>query len=297
VAGILSSLRYLLADFIGDDDDTTPFLPEGLPDGVAAAVSEGIHLLSDYQGAGYARLYVERVARFVGRNDVDDAMLGAIVGLMAMRMSYQDPIRIAQLKLAETAVGRAPVQPSDDVKKFRLDELVGALPAVVAEPVLDVCGRLGWTHKPLSVRFSTRSRWGIRRLKIEASLRRWRLFSVRYAEERLWVERWLHMIGRCLTKQPRAASEIVQTATMVQGYGDAYRQGLADWHAIIDGLAKPTFDGALPLSDLAGAVAEARAAAMPDPRQIALKRTIAEIRARALDEAQRPVVAANAGNS
>ena len=62
---------------------------------------------------------------------------------------------------------------------------------------------------------------------------------------------------------------------MVQGYGDAYRQGLADWHAIIDGLAKPTFDGVLPLADLAGAVAEARAAAMPDPRQAALKRTIA----------------------
>ena len=58
--------------------------------------------------------------------------------------------------------------------------------------------------------------------------------------------------------------------------------GLADWHAIIDGLAKPTFDGVLPLADLAGAVAEARAAAMPDPRQVALKRTIAEIRARAL---------------
>ena len=73
---------------------------------------------------------------------------------------------------------------------------------------------------------------------------------------------------------------------MMQGYGDAYRQGLADWHAIIDGLAKPTFDGVLPLADLAGAMAEARAAAMPDPRQAALKRTIAEIRARALGEAR-----------
>jgi hypothetical protein len=83
---------------------------------------------------------------------------------------------------------------------------------------------------------------------------------------------------------------------MVQGYGDAYRQGLADWHAIIDGLAKPTFDGALPLSDLAGAVAEARTAAMPDPRQAALKRTIAQIRARALGEASPPVVAVDAGN-
>ena len=121
--------------------------------------------------------------------------------------------------------------------------------------------------------------------------------TVRYAKERVWVERWLHMIGRCLTKQPAATFEIVQTATMVQGYGDAYRQGLADWHAIIDGLAKATFDGALPLADLAGAVAEARAAALPDPRQAALKRTIAQIRARAFDEARRPAAAVNAGNS
>jgi hypothetical protein len=66
----------------------------------------------------------------------------------------------------------------------------------------------------------------------------------------------------------------------VQGYGDAYRQGLADWHAIIDGLAKPTFEGVLPLTDLAGAIAVARAAALPDPRQASLKRAIAQIRAR-----------------
>jgi hypothetical protein len=291
VAGVLSSLRYLLADFIGDDDDTPALLPDGLSDDVAAVVSEGIHRLTDYQGASYARLYVDRLQRFVGRHDVDDATVGEIARLMAMRMSYEDPIRIAQLKLAEAGVGNAPVQPAGDVRKFRLDELVDVLPAVVAEPILDICERLGWTHKPVSVRFSTANRWGIRRLKIEASLRRWRLFSVRYAEERVWVERWLHMIGRCLVKQPKAVSEIVQTATMVQGYGDTYRQGLADWHAIIDGLAKPTFDGALPLADLAGAVAEARAAAMPDPRQAALKRTIAQFRARALGGAQQPVVA------
>ena len=72
---------------------------------------------------------------------------------------------------------------------------------------------------------------------------------------------------------------------MIQGHGDVYRHGLADWHAIIDGLVKPAFDGALFLPDLAGAVAEARAAAMPDPRQAALKRKIAEIRARALGAA------------
>lgn len=280
MAGVLSSLRYLLADFIGDDDDEPPFLPDGLPDAVAPVVSDAIHMLIDYQGNAYATLYVTRLRRFVGRRDVNDAMLGEIARLMAMRMSYQDPIRVAQLKLAELEAGGAP---SHDVRRFRFDELIGALPAVVAEPVLDTFEWLGWeVRRRVPIRFSTRSRWGIRRLKIEAGLRRWRLFSVRYAKERVWVERWLHMIDRSLTKQPRAASAIVQTATVVQGYGDAYRQGLADWHAIIDGLAKPTFDGVLPLPDLAAAVAEARAAVTPDPRQAVLKRTIAEIRARAL---------------
>jgi hypothetical protein len=282
--GLLSSFRYLFADFLGEDDDTPPFLPEGLPETVAPAVSDAIHLLIDYQSVGYARLYVDRVRRFVGRRSIDEMMLADIARLMAARMAYEDPIRIAQLKLAELSEAgeSTPVQSADDVRRFRLDELIGALPAAVAEPMLNALERVGWLRKPVSIRFSTRSRWGIRRLKIEAALRRWRLFSVRYAKERVWVERWLHMIDRSLTKQPAAAPAMVQTATMVQGYGALYRQGLADWHAIIDGLAKPTFDGVLPLKDLAGAVAEARAAALPDPRQAALKRSIAEIRARVL---------------
>jgi hypothetical protein len=283
VASVISSLRYLLADFIGEDDDAPPFLPEGLPQATVPIASEGIHLLMHYQGSSYAQLYVDRVRRFVGRRGVNEELLGQIARLLALRMSYEDPIRIAQLKLAELeSTPGDPRLPSVDVRKFRLDELIGALPAAVAEPALDVLQWAGWTHMRVSMRFSTKSRWGVRRLKIEASLRRWRLFSVRYAKERAWVERWLHMISRSLEKQPSAAPAIVQTATMIQGYGDGYRRGLSDWHAIIDGLAKPTFDGVLPLADLAAAIAEARAAVTPDPRQVALKRTIAEIRARAL---------------
>ena len=284
LSGVRSSLRYLLSDFIGEADDDEPFLPQGLPDSATAIVSEGIHQLVEYQGAAYAQLYVDRLRRFVGKRGVDDAMFGEIARLMAMRMCYQDPVRIAQLKLAELdpVTGEPPARSIDDVRKFRFDELVEALPAAIAESLLEFLEWRGWTRKQVSIRFSTKNRFRIRRLKIEASLRRWRRFSVRYARERVWVERWLHMIDRALTKQPEAAAAIVQTATMVQGYGGAYRGGLADWHAIIDGLAKPTFDGVLPLQDLAGAVAEARAAAMPDPRQAALKRTIAEIRARAL---------------
>lgn len=279
--GLLSSLRYLFADFLDEQDNTPPLLPDGLPDGASRIVSDGIHLLMDYQGAAYAKLYVERLQRFVGRQDLDAAMFCEIARLTANRMAYEDAIRIAQLKLAEFRSSGGQVQ-STEVRQFRLDELVDALPAVAAEPILMVLDKIGWAHRRVSVPFSTAGPWSIRRLKAEAWLRRWRLFSIRYGTERAWVERWLHMIARSLAKQPRATSAIVQSATMVEGYGDRYRQGLADWHAIIDGLAKPTFDGVLPLSDLAGALAEARAAARPDPRQVALKRAIAQIRARAL---------------
>lgn len=276
---VRESLRYLFADIIGEQDGSMPHLPAGLPETVVPAASDAIHLLIEYQGTGYAKLYVERLRRFVGKPGVDDAMLLEIARLMAMRMSYEDAIRIAQLKLLELEA--YPDTPrADDVRKLRLDEIVETLPAVVAEPLLDLLNWLGWVHKRVKIRFSTASRFSIRRLKIEASLRRWRRYSIRYSRERQWVERWLHMIDRALTRQPAAAPAVIDSATMVQGYGDTYRYGLADWHAIIDGLAKPTFDGTLALPDLAGAMAEARAAAMPDPRQKALKRKIAEIRGR-----------------
>ena len=76
---------------------------------------------------------MDRLRRFVGKPGVDDAMFCEIARLMAMRMSYQDPIRIAQLKLAELdGAGDPHAAPADDVRKFRLDELVEALPAAVA---------------------------------------------------------------------------------------------------------------------------------------------------------------------
>jgi hypothetical protein len=282
VASFVSSLRYLFADILGEDDSAPPFLPEGLPEEATDIVSDAIHLLIDYQNPSYAQLYVDRLRRFVGRQDLDSALFCEMGRLMAMRMSYQDAIRIAQLKLAELDDGASPCAPATDIKKFRLDELIDSLPATVADPVLDALDMMGWQHRRVSIPFSTASRLSIRRLKIEAGLRRWRQFSTRFERERVWVERWLHMISRSLVKRPDATSAVVATATMIQGYGDVYRQGLTDWNAVIDGLVRPTFDGALPLTDLAGAIAEARAAIMPDPRQVSLKRTIAQIRARAL---------------
>jgi hypothetical protein len=281
--GWLAPVRSTVAQLMGEDDDSPLCVPDGLPDTVRPIAVEAMNMLVDYQSTGYAQLYLDRLKRFAGRRTLDDALFCEIARLMAARMSYEDPIRMAQLKLAEAEIRNRRPQDTyvDDVWKFRLDEMVSSLPGMVADPVLSGLQWMGWLHMPVTRRFRTDSRLSIRRLKMEASLRRWRLRSVRYPKERAWVERWLHMIDRSLTKQPEAASTIVQTATMVQGYGHVYRQGLADWHLIIDELAKPTFDSKLNLPDLAAAVTEARAAAMPDPRQAALKRTIAAIKARA----------------
>jgi hypothetical protein len=283
VAGYIDAMRSTLAELLGEEATETPYLPEGLSEPVREVASEAVFRLVEYQGPGYAALYLDRLRRFVGRRDVDDALLIEIARLMADRMCYDDPIRIAQSTLAEAGVkNKGPAALRIDRKlRFRIGEIVSALPEMVADPVLDVLDYLGWLHKPIKIRFNATSFLGIRRLKIEASLRRFRLLSVRYPKERAWVERWLHMIDRSLTKAPRAAAEIVQTATMVNGYGDHYQHGLADWNLVIDQLAKPVFDGALALPDLPAAIRQAREAARPDPRQTALKRAIAEIRAQA----------------
>ena len=279
VTGVVPVIRSIFADVLGDDDTPMPVLPADLPDKVRPVAAEGVNRLIVYQGPGYAQLYIARLKRFIGRRNVDDAAFANLARLMVVRMAYHDAIGMAQLKLAEAEKG--PGVPPDDVRKLRLDEVVSSLPETVADYVLWVLEYLGWLHLPVTMRFSAAGRFSLRRLKIEASLKRWRLSSIRYANERAWVERWLHMIDRSLVKQPAAVAAVVATAELVQGYGDGYIQSLRDWNLIIDNLVKPTFDGVLSCPDLAGAIAEARAAVRPDPGQAALKQTIAAIRARA----------------
>ena len=201
-SNFMESMRYLFADIIGEQDDRPAFLPENLPEAVVPVASEAIHLLTEYQGTPYARVYVvpvaplHRKARRRRRHALRDR---------APDGDADEPMRIPSASRSKSCIELQtdPDTPrADDVRKFRLDELIDVLPALVAEPMLDLLDWLGWVHKRVSVHFNNKSWLGIRRLRIEASLRRWRRYSIRYAKERLWVERWLHMIDRALTKQP-----------------------------------------------------------------------------------------------
>ena len=55
MASVPSSLRYLLADFIGEDGGTPPFLPDGLPDGA--------DVLEVAPGPGYFAIELARPSR------------------------------------------------------------------------------------------------------------------------------------------------------------------------------------------------------------------------------------------
>lgn len=273
--GFINVIRNTLTELVGPANPAPAELPAGLPAAVLPAARAGVALLTDYQSPAYAQLYCDRLRRFIGRRGIDDALFVEIARLLAARMAYLDATRIAQLKLQEPpGHGRA----ADDVRRFRCDELLGALPVIAGGPLLRAFQIIGCAHRTVPIRFSNRNWWGVQRLKLESSLRHSRRLSSRYANERVWVERWLHMIDRALTKRPDAVAAIVQTATMIEGYGTGYRTGVAAWHQIIDGLAKPVFDGALVLPDVAAAIARARHVPR-DPKGEELRKVIAEIRA------------------
>lgn len=258
-----------------------------LPADVVPIVSEAVHSLIDYQDPDYALSYLDRIERYVGPAAHPLPNLAELAQLLSDRMHFEDPIRIAQLKLAEAGGANAEPGPAsiDRIEKFRWDEVIPMLPPAAAAPALNFFQRLRLARlarRSVTLRFSSRTRFKFQRLKWLAAARITRPFSERFKRERVWVERWLHMVDRSLEKQPDATVAVVRTADLIKGHGDAYQTGLAEWHAIIDGLVKPTCDGSLPLPKLGEAIQEARDAAIGEQAQDRLLSAVEQVRLRAL---------------
>lgn len=279
----LQPIRSAISALRRPEDHAPPPVPEGLEPEVIPVVEAGIRQMLDYQSVGYADLYVDRISRFIGRAEIDAALHAEIARLLAVRMAFRDPIRVAQRRLAE--VEGAPADP--DIRAgarfiwFSLAEVVALLPTLAAEILIPVIEAVGWQNVQVPVWLDISGPIGIRALRLLAWFRRFRLRSVRYPKERAAVERWLHMIDRALVKRPDAVHEVVKSAEIIHGYGKRYSQTLANWHLLIDAVAKPVFDGKQQIDDLPAAMAEARAAAVSDPTGAALRRTIEAIKMRA----------------
>jgi len=259
----------------------TPLL-QAFPTDAHAVLAEGIKRLTDYQDRAYAWRYLGRVNRFVGSPGADAAFIAELARHLAVRMSVEDVIRVAQLKLREARLARvaqeAKARAGDivDVTEYLKPgpgEVFGLLPPRLGRWALArVRPDRAWPLKVTTTRLS-----GFLRLKALAGLKRWRPRMLRFAEEEAWVECWLALVERTLAADPAAAREVVATAALVRGYADTYKRGLANWSRIMESVVEPMLAGSLPRAHFADAVLQARLAAGKDPEGEALAETIAAI--------------------
>ena len=266
-AGLLSELA------------ATPFPAEA-----RAVLASAVARLSDYQDAAYARLYLERVGAFVGRCGSDGPFIRELARHLALRMSVEDVIRVAQLKLRavrlerlrrESRAGVGDIIEVTEYLKPGAEEVLGLLPPRLGRWLRDRIRRdLSWPLRVRSTRLS-----GFLRLWALAALKRWRPHTLKFAEEEAWVRRWLDLVDRAYAVDPLAAREVVATAALVRGYAETYTRGRANWTRIATAVIEPALMGRLAGVAFADAVLQARLAASKDPEGDALAATIEAIHA------------------
>jgi len=255
---------------------------------VAAGVAvEGVRRLTDYQGPEYAALYLDRLERFAAKPGDDAPLLRELARHLAVRMSFEDTIRVAQLKLkagrVERLRGESKVREPDlivvtEFMKPGPEEIFSMLPPALGRAVLRFVARMGWMEKSFPMKVRTTRFGGFIRLKLLSSLRGWRPRTLRYAEEQAWTEQWLGLVERTIAADPQAAREFVETARLVKGYGETYKRGHHNWNRIVNEIVEPFLSGELPQPQFADAVLQTRLAALADPDGARLGQVILSVR-------------------
>lgn len=254
-----------------------------LPGEAAELASEGVRRLTDYQNAAYARKYLAHLQALSAHPNAREDVLAAVARHLAIRMSYEDTFRVAQLKLRESRLakvqGEARARPGDivDVTEYLKpgpEEIFGMFPERMGARLMALCERRGWTGKSWPMKVRTTRFSGFIRLRLLSGLRHWRPRSLRHAQELAWVDQWLDLVGRALDHDPQAALEIAESAKLVRGYGATLKRGLRNWNLVVSRIIEPCQDGIYPVAMFADAVLQARLAAVKDPEGSALDRMI-----------------------
>jgi indolepyruvate ferredoxin oxidoreductase beta subunit len=238
----------------------------------------GVRRLVDYQNVTYASLYLARLAVF---RAVSPALLEAVARHLAVRMSYEDAIRVAQAKTrperlarirAETGAVRGDVVTVTEFLKPGLEEVSDILPVPLARALLKLgqrWPRLGRWRPGMYVRTTTV--WGYTKLRLLAALRLWRRGTWRYRHEQTAIESWLEHVARAAARDERLALEIAECARLIKGYGDTHKRGSANYARIEAVLIRPALGSEGGSAAAATAIARARAAALADPEGAALQ--------------------------
>jgi len=247
-----------------------------LPPDTREILELGAARLRDYQGEAYARLYLERVASL---GEADPKLIGETGRQLALWMSYEDIIRVADLKTRASRFERVrrevgamegePVVVIDYLKPG-VEEVASLLPPALGRRLLAWAERRGKLDAyNVGMHVKTSGVFGYLLVRALAWLRPWRPRSLRYAEEQALIERWLTAVRGAAPGSTALALEIVACAGLLKGYGETNRRGRSNFLAILDALVEnpATADAAAQ----AAAIRKAREAALADPEQKALE--------------------------
>jgi indolepyruvate ferredoxin oxidoreductase, beta subunit len=253
-------------------------------------IIEGVRRLTRYQDIRYARRYLDRLAAIQvadGRAQAGGQLLRETARHLAVRMSYEDVIRVAQAKIdparmerIAAEIGAKPGEPFTvtEFLKPGIEEMCSILPAWLATRILSLAERRGWTDRVhWAMEVNTASVSGFLRFWLLAKLRAWRPRSYRYGQEQHAIEAWLGLIVEAARLSVDLALEIAECARLIKGYGDTLKRGTGNYRLIEARIIRPVLAGRIPLGQGIDAVASARAAALVDPEGEALTHCLAEL--------------------
>jgi indolepyruvate ferredoxin oxidoreductase beta subunit len=209
----------------------------------------------------------------------------SVARYLALWMSYEDTIRVADLKTRSARFDRfrKEVRAADDqivyVTEFmhpRFEEVCETLPA----------GLGGWMLGSSSARrmlaplfrkgrhINTARLTGFFMLHAVAGMRRFRRSTLRYRVEEQRITSWLARIHSTVAQQGRydVALEISECQRLVKGYSDTHERGLRNYQLLMR-----VVDAAPERGDLAEVVRRLRNAALADDEGIKLAATLTEL--------------------
>ncbi len=251
--------------------------------------NEGVRRLVTYQGATYAALYLDRLVALQAvevEQNGDGKLTREVARQLAVRMSFEDIIRVAQVKASAERFSdvarevRATDTPFQIVDYFKpgIEEVCSLLPPRLARPMLAYSKRKGWLGtKYWGMHIRTTGLWGYLRVYGLSRLRGLRPRSLRYVEEQERIEAWLALVADCARLDLALAREVCDLARLIKGYGNTFARGVANYEKIEREVIAQALSADWPAPVVAEAVANARVAALADPEGERLDDTIASI--------------------
>jgi indolepyruvate ferredoxin oxidoreductase, beta subunit len=252
-----------------------------------AVVLAGIERLTDYQDPAYAREFLARLAPFKEiereRGDGSGALLAESARQLALAMTYEDTVRVAELKIRSSRFARVreEIRLEDgqifEIAEFfhpRTQEIADTLPAALgdwlmrtrwARRLVDRATRKGKVVKTTSV-------GGFLLLYSLAKLKRLRRRSLRFNAEQAGLAKWLDLVAATARVDYPLAVQVARMRGLVKGYGDTHARGQAKFGTLAALI--PRLRGR---SDAAAKLDALIKAALADEGGQALDKAIAEL--------------------